>query len=356
MQLASKWGNAQIVELLLEHGADHCATQCVRERRPGDLYGTHGKYYTTRGKALEVASLAGHEETVCLLLQLRFSKDLTKKDFRKAIHYGARGGHTRIVSILIENTFNKCSADWWNAIQDVFLIASYHGHGELVKLMLEKGVNINLTKQEGVFGYPSALLLAASRGHKHILQLLFDHGISRDVVYESCANSGIVDNTAMTMSAENGYEEVVQLLIDYGTDVNAQLRGGFVIQRAARSGQSSMLNFLLNRGADLNGLSEDGRHLVGEIMLVDAVRKGQLPIVNILIQAGVPPNNSDELIDPVLAAMAYGQTHVLKALIKQGARQLDPMESCLAADFKHGKYPLYSDHSEERSCYWEGRY
>ena len=117
-----------------------------------------------------------------------------------------------------------------------------------------------------------------------------------------------------------------------------------------------MLNFLLKNGADLNRLSEDGRHRVGEIMLADAVRNGQLPIVNILTQAGVPPNNSDESIDPVLVALAYGQSHVLKALIDIGARERDPMESCLATEFRSGKYPLDSNDSKERSCYWEGRY
>ncbi|KAF8817312.1 hypothetical protein BYT27DRAFT_6865538, partial [Phlegmacium glaucopus] len=51
--------------------------------------------------------------------------------------------------------------------------ASSEGHEAIVKLLLEKGANVNAQEGEE-FG--SALRAASSRGHEAIVKLLLEHG------------------------------------------------------------------------------------------------------------------------------------------------------------------------------------
>jgi hypothetical protein len=114
--------------------------------------------------------------------------------------------------------------------------------------------------------------------------------------------------------------------------------------------------FLRKKGADLNRLSEDGKTMIGEYILLEAIRDSQLSLVRILIEAGVPPNNPDQLLDRVLNATANGQTYVLNALLKLGGWEINPMDNSFADDFKSGKYPMASQLLSQKHCYWLGRY
>ena len=46
--------------------------------------------------------------------------------------------------------------------------AAFHGHADIVKLLLEKGANVNSIGKGGV----TALRIAEQRGHAHIVDIL----------------------------------------------------------------------------------------------------------------------------------------------------------------------------------------
>ncbi|KAL8765444.1 MAG: hypothetical protein Q9209_007471 [Squamulea sp. 1 TL-2023] len=117
--------------------------------------------------------------------------------------------------------------------------ASLGGHDKVVRLLLDKGADVNA--YGGYFG--TALQTASARGHYKIVQLLLDKGADVN------AQGGIYNNALQAASAL-GHYKVVQLLLDKGANVNAQ--GGHygnALQAALQGGYSSIVQLLLDNGA-----------------------------------------------------------------------------------------------------------
>ncbi|EDU43191.1 ankyrin repeat domain containing protein [Pyrenophora tritici-repentis Pt-1C-BFP] len=136
--------------------------------------------------------------------------------------------------------------DYRNALQ----AASERGHTEIVKLLLDKGADVNA--QGGLHG--NALQAASERGHAEVVKLLLDNGADVN------AQGGDYGN-ALQAASERGHKEVVELLLDNGADVNAQ--GGDyrnALQAASEGGHTEVVELLLDKGADVNAQGGFGLH------------------------------------------------------------------------------------------------
>ncbi len=114
-----------------------------------------------------------------------------------------------------------------------------------------------------------------------------------------------------------GDEEVCKLFYAGGIDINAvDAAGTPMICHASRSGQLSMLQWLLDRGADINAVSKDR----GYTALMDAVWKNKFDLVKFLVKhkADVNTISKDGQHIAVLAA-GIGNVDVCKILAKHGA-------------------------------------
>jgi ankyrin repeat protein len=85
------------------------------------------------------------------------------------------------------------------------------GHETTVRLMLEKGADVNA--QRGDFG--NALQTAANKGNEGILRLLLEKGAH---VNAQGGNYG----SALQAAAYNGNEGIMRLLMEKGADINSQ--------------------------------------------------------------------------------------------------------------------------------------
>lgn len=100
----------------------------------------------------------------------------------------------------------------------------------------------------------TALCFACFFGHEAVVKLLIERGA--DVNLHSHGFGGVAP---IHSAAANNSFPIVQLLVVSGADVNAQQHGGFrPLHAAAQNGNMDICKFLIENGADVNVLTDEG--------------------------------------------------------------------------------------------------
>jgi len=205
---ASRLGNEDLTQLLLDYGADI------------DLK-SGGKEYP-RTTALQVASENGHEDIVRCLLQRGANINLG----------GDNTGHSPLAQ------------------------ATIHGQTAVAMLLLERGADVNLQRENDTCCTALQATMAEVL-HKYDLsttRLLLKHGADVNIPGGRTGNAlqAACSRTISLDSHRFSRVRVVQLLLDYGADVHAQGgEYGNALQAAAYSGNRSVVDLLLRHGADV---------------------------------------------------------------------------------------------------------
>ncbi|KIX01363.1 uncharacterized protein Z518_09088 [Rhinocladiella mackenziei CBS 650.93] len=145
------------------------------------------------------------------------------------------------------------------------------GHSNQLTACRESNLYTGINEPVEYFG--NALQAASSRGHPEVVKMLLDRGADVN------AEGGGFDNALQVASVE-GHSEVVEMLLDRGADMNAQ--GGHygnALQAASFDGHSEVVQMLLDRGADVN--IQGGKY--GTALLA-ASRYGHEKIEHILLR------------------------------------------------------------------------
>src|SRR5262249_862512 len=119
--------------------------------------------------------------------------------------------------------------------------AADKGQGEVVRLLLRRGANVDAADSDGW----TALMWACRGGHLDIAETLLARGadISRTIV-DKRAN-------ALHLAAQNGHLAAVRALIPHGAAVDAiEARGATPLHLAVNGGRAEVVQFLLDHGAD----------------------------------------------------------------------------------------------------------
>lgn len=159
--------------------------------------------------------------------------------------------------------------------------AAYRGLEAIVRLLLDKGADVNA--QGGEFG--NALQAAALSRHEAIVQLLLDKGADVNA-------QGGYYGTALQAAARRETEAVVQLLLDKGADVNTKGgQFGNALQAAVCRGRWEIGELLLLRGAEVDPPGPEWEKLLAKLKgywgdtVVNRLRKFQEnPTVEVLRQ------------------------------------------------------------------------
>ncbi len=179
------------------------------------------------------------------------------------------------------------------------LLAARNGMAQVVALMLEKGLDPDLSEIPEIDGYSvanlvkggysrAALLEAASRGHEPVIDVLLKGGANPDIQDDE-------GRTALFWSASQGYLKTVQrLLAGQANPAIADEHGTTPLMLAAKSGYLKMAEDLLGHGADIDAVDgepdrfETGRvqQRSGNSALIFAARGGHLELVRLLLDRG----------------------------------------------------------------------
>jgi ankyrin repeat protein len=287
---AALFGLANVVDLLLEKGADANAPQ-------------GGQY----GNALQAAAGSGNEQTVKLLIAHGAHIDALHPRYGSALQAASEGGHEQVVKHLIDAgaDVNLQGGDYGGALD----LAIGNEHIAVAELLLAHGADVALTSHDG----QTLLNSATTKGHIGIVKLLLGHGA--DV---SATNSE--GWTPINTASDYGHLEVAKMLIENGADITvASSRGWTPINSASKGGHLDLVRLLLDEGADVSTPSQDGW-----TPLIAAASNGNCEIVRLLLgndkEKSVLNFRSTKGCSALFCAAANGHSDVVKLLLMRGAK------------------------------------
>jgi ankyrin repeat protein len=149
-------GHAEICKILLEHGADP-------------------NHHALVLPILNIAFQAEDPDTelcvVKLLLEAGAKVDAKEEDGETALFYAVRSGNIALVQCLLDHgaDVNTWAHDWCP------LFSSLRAGGEMSKLLIEKGADVDTPNSKGT----SALSLAALNAHADIVSSVASQGCHR---------------------------------------------------------------------------------------------------------------------------------------------------------------------------------
>ncbi|WP_321394290.1 ankyrin repeat domain-containing protein [Emcibacter sp.] len=134
---------------------------------------------------------------------------------------------------------------------DLFDLAALGMNDLLAVVLTDPRIDVNMYAGDGF----SALHLACFFGQEETVKLLIDKGA--DVNMMAPNDSHLYP---LHSAAAGGQEAIAELLLEAGADPNTIQGGGYTaLMSAAHQGYANLVSLLLEKGADLSLVSEDGR-------------------------------------------------------------------------------------------------
>lgn len=252
----------QIVQLLIEHGADvniadkEGVTPLAHAQRRGykeiaqllQKAGARVEAQTTRlspaerDKQLILAARAGNLEQVKQLLAQGASVTTRDDSGATALIAAAYRNQVAIAELLIKAGADVNVQD--NTKQSAYLIPTADGYVELLRLTLRSGANVHSTDSYNGTG----LIRAADRGHVEVIREL----LKTDIKLDHVNRLGWTALLEAIILGDGGprHTEVVRLLIEAGANINIADSGGVTpLAHAKRRGQTQIIKLLEAAGA-----------------------------------------------------------------------------------------------------------
>ncbi|KAJ5626613.1 hypothetical protein N7528_004040 [Penicillium herquei] len=186
------WKRTRIVELLLKNDAN------VKAEIP-----------TIGGTALHIASRFGPAAIVALLLAKGADKDLQDKSSWAPLHFAAKYGHVQITAYLLDAHANIAVCD--DSGSSPFLRAASFGFWKVMEVLLTRGPKTQLEDRNKFLNPP--VWIASLNNHLDTVKWLLDVGAPVDQLGES-------ESTALHRTCMSGHVDVAQLLIKRGADMH----------------------------------------------------------------------------------------------------------------------------------------
>ena len=203
-------------------------------------------------------------------------------------HYGTaplvialRGNHTEIVKLLI-NKGADLNANKNSDEETPLHVAVRNNNFEISKLLIEKGADVNVK-----YEHETLLLIALRNNHPEIVKLL----INKDADLNAKASGDLqpeflAASPYLFYAAKNNNKEIFEIFIREGADVNAN----GVLQCAAENNNIEFAEILIEKGADVNA---KGGHS-NLTPLHTSVQNTNKEIAEFLIKKGADVNAKDE--------------------------------------------------------------
>lgn len=225
------------------------------------------------------AAKKGDMKKVASLLKIGINPNLKDRTGITALYCASENGHLEVVKLLLENGADIDDFD--------FSLMIWEGYWEIVKPLIERGANIDFT----------FLLYEASRaGQLELVKISIEKGVD--------VNTRNRDGwTALEGASSGGHSDVVKLLVEKGANVNAQDENGQTALHCADGSEPveeyfylKVITCLIENGANVNVQDKNGNTPLHKFLNNTSIA-GDLKIAKLLIEKGADieaKNNKDE--------------------------------------------------------------
>ncbi|THX71919.1 ankyrin repeat protein [Aureobasidium pullulans] len=319
LEAAATSGNLRVARLLLDEGAEAKAncrrgSPIIRAIYRQDVamasllieqgFDVTGPY--TGGSAMRLAATMGNVEMIQLLL--RHGANVDAEDggydgYGTPLHSACAHGTEAVVRLLLDKGADINYGKGGTALN----IACAHGKKALVRLLIERDADVNAIST----WEDCALTIACSQPDQELGLLLLRHDANPNV-YSKAGDS------ALQIASRNGSIHLVELLLNHRADVNAMgQRHISALQAASENGHLRIVELLLDHGADVNAIGQ--RHISA---LQAASQNGHLQVLELLLRADADVNLGNvgrEHYNALNAACFAGHAKVVATLLEHGA-------------------------------------
>lgn len=327
LHLAARWGQLEILRLLISNGADPHTIQAwqplmlpYQVYRDGKYPGTEndGSLMNHHGTPLTIASFSGHHDIVQLLITPVYK--FSKSQIKESLLAPCRGDRVEIILILLarKEFRTRGGRKELKTLANVALYeASAYGSIKVVRMMLgqledKEGMRSDLPFAE--ISKEVGLEPAATYGHANIIRLLQKHGV------------GFEDLSWPFWRGLEGHVGCLKLLIG---EEYVQNHYGIesLVERVIEGDHVPTFRWLVEMGLDKNALLKILHTSVN--WFLKAAQEGRARIVRALLEYGFSPNypDSPDSRDPVYMATLYNQHEVVDVLKEFGGELLVDAES-----------------------------
>ena len=182
-----------------------------------------------------------------------------------------------IVQLLIQNQADPLIFVFNKDGLNIFHIAAIKGNTNILKILLKAYDGKN-----EIALYHNSLMtpfdLAASKGHTELCILFMDSGLSVD----NSDKEQFSENTPLLYAVRNKQLKMVQFLIDKGADVNKCISDNkSILYEAAYYSSSEIVKLLIEKGADVNFIKNEYK-----TVLQVASTQQDIDMIRIIVDAG----------------------------------------------------------------------
>jgi ankyrin repeat protein len=238
-------------------------------------------------------------EFVHQLIELGFDVKARDNSGRSVLMTLARSGTLAVVKELIDAGAKIDERD--NNGLTVLMSAAENQDADVLRYFLKQGAPLNREDDDGA----SALLIAAREGRGENLRVLIDAGAAVDLDQSDL-------NAALVLTARHGDASTLKLLLKLGAKANSRDDQTTALMFAAEDGTPEMVKALIDEGANVDAVDEDG--------LTALMHANEVENVQVLLNAGANMAIKNNDGDTVLAlANRYKPEAVVQLLKSRGA-------------------------------------
>lgn len=314
---AAAGGYVDIMELLIQHGADIHATTLTNTnttlRKPKRLTPCH-----CLSTPIMTAAHHGHVPAIELLIHNGVDINVPQAACNSPLSLAAINGHIPAVRALLlhgadVNTIRRGTTPLVKAIQANQLDA--------IRVLINEG-NADLTITSNHPQLFTPLFWAVSQNNPAIISLLLNHAPAE------IERQDAIGRTPLAFAVWEERIEAIECLLSYGADINATNRVGQTpLWWAVLSNSIPATKTLLTHDADTSVLAPlDNEDEVMPVLLA-AMKRFHYGLVEVLLEHGIDPNclsvslsgQRDKEVTPLSLAVEYREVELVRMLLQHGA-------------------------------------